>query len=58
MKKKNFFLAHKQFTFFLILALLIILGAIFAPVVTGGADERFSDGGPGGTQPGAYFWHR
>ena len=38
MKKKNFFLAHKQFTFFLILALLIILGAIFAPVVTGGAD--------------------
>ena len=51
MKKKNFFLAHKQFTFFLILALLIILGAIFAP-------ERFSDGGPGGTQPGAYFWHR
>lgn len=38
MKKKNFFLAHKQFTFFLILALLIILEAIFAPVVTGGAD--------------------
>ena len=38
MKKKNFFLAHKQFTFFLILALLIILGAIFAPVVTSGAD--------------------
>ena len=26
MKKKNFFLAHKQFTFFLIQALLIILG--------------------------------
>ena len=25
MKKKNFFLAHKQFTFFLILALLIII---------------------------------
>ena len=40
MKKKNFFLAHKQFTFFLILALLIILGAIFAPVVTGGADPQ------------------
>ena len=38
MKKKNFFLAHKQFTFFLILALLIILGAIFAPMVTGGVD--------------------
>ena len=38
MKKKNFFLAHKQFTVFLILAVLIILGAVFAPVVTGGAD--------------------
>ena len=29
MKKKNFFLAHKQFTFFLILALLIILGRTY-----------------------------
>ena len=38
MKKKNFFLAHKQFTVFLFLALLIILTAVFAPVVTGGAD--------------------
>ena len=38
MKKKNFFLAHKQFTVFLILAVLIILGGVFAPVVTGGAD--------------------
>ena len=38
MKKINFFLAHKQFTVFLILAVLIILGAVFAPVVTGGAD--------------------
>ena len=38
MKKKNFFLAHRQFTVFLFLALLIILTAVFAPVVTGGAD--------------------
>ena len=38
MKKKNFFLAHEQFTVFLFLALLIILTAVFAPVVTGGAD--------------------
>ena len=38
MKRKNFFLEHKQFTFFLIMAVLIILAAIFAPVVTGGVD--------------------
>ncbi len=38
MKHKNFFLEHKQFTFFLIMAILIILAAVFAPVVTGGAD--------------------
>lgn len=38
MKKKNFFLAHRQFAVFLFLALLIILTAVFAPVVTGGAD--------------------
>jgi peptide/nickel transport system permease protein/nickel transport system permease protein len=30
--------AHKQFSFFLVLAILIILTAIFAPVVTGGVD--------------------
>ena len=29
---------HKQFTFFGILAILIILAAVFAPVLTGGVD--------------------
>ena len=29
---------HKQFTFFGILAVLIILAAVFAPVLTGGVD--------------------
>ncbi len=38
MRKKNFFLAHRQFTVFLILAVLIVLAAVFAPLVTGGAD--------------------
>ena len=38
MIKKNFFLAHRQFTVFLILAVLIVLAAAFAPLVTGGAD--------------------
>lgn len=38
MKKKNRFLQNKMFVVFSILALLIILTAIFAPVVTGGAD--------------------
>ena len=38
MKKKNFFAQNKQFTFFLILAVLIILVAIFAPIVSGGVD--------------------
>ena len=37
-KKKNFFLRYKQFTFFGILAILLILMAIFAPVVTRGVD--------------------
>ncbi len=37
-KKKNFFAEHKQFTVFLILAVLIILAAVFAPVITGGVD--------------------
>lgn len=36
MKKKNFFLKNISFTIFGILALLIILAAIFAPAVTGG----------------------
>ena len=36
--KKNRFLQNKTFVVFSILALLIILAAIFAPVVTGGVD--------------------
>ena len=36
MKKKRFFRKYPAFTFFLILAVLIVLTAVFAPVVTGG----------------------
>lgn len=35
-KKKNFFLRYPTFTIFSILAILIVLAAIFAPVITGG----------------------
>ena len=38
-KTLKFVKEHKQFTFFGILAILIILAAIFAPVLTGGVDE-------------------
>ena len=38
MKKKNRFLQNKTFVVFSILALCIILAAIFAPVITGGVD--------------------
>lgn len=38
MKKQNFFLKNKQFTFFAILAILIALTAVFAPIVTHGID--------------------
>lgn len=38
MKKKNMFLQNKQFVVFSVLALLIILAAVFAPVITGGVD--------------------
>lgn len=38
MKKQNFFLKYKQFTIFLILAIVIILGAILAPLITKGMD--------------------
>lgn len=38
MKKQNFFIKNKQFTFFIILALLIVLAAILAPVLTHGID--------------------
>ena len=37
-KKKNFFAKNKVFTVFGLLGLLIILVAVFAPVVTGGID--------------------
>ena len=39
MKKfTDFIRKHKQFSFFLLLAVLIILTAVFAPVITGGVD--------------------
>lgn len=38
MKYVRFFKEHKQFTFFLVLAVLIILAAVLAPVVSGGVD--------------------
>ena len=38
MKKKNMFLKNKTFVVFSVLALLIVLAAVFAPVITGGAD--------------------
>ena len=38
MKYIRFFKQHKQFTFFLAMALLIILAAVFAPIVCGGVD--------------------
>ena len=37
-KKQNFFMKYKVFTFFLICAILIVLAAIFAPIVTHGVD--------------------
>ena len=37
-KKQNFFVKNKTFTIFGILAVVIVLVAIFAPVVTGGID--------------------
>ncbi len=43
MKKQNFFLKNKTFTIFLILAILIVLTAIFAPIVSGGVDPTAGD---------------
>ena len=43
MKKKNFFVRNKTFTVFGILAILIILAAVFAPVVTGGVNPAEGD---------------
>ena len=36
MKIRNFIIKNKSFCFFAFLALLIILTAVFAPVITGG----------------------
>lgn len=38
MKKKNFFMKNKSFTIFSILAIVIVLIAVFAPFVSGGID--------------------
>ena len=43
MKKKNIFLKNKTFVIFGILAILIILAAFFAPVVSGGVDPTAGD---------------
>ena len=43
MKKKNIFLKNKTFVLFGILAILIILAAVFAPVVSGGVDPTAGD---------------
>lgn len=43
MKKKNFFMRNKTFTVFGVLAILIILTAVFAPVVTGGVNPAEGD---------------
>lgn len=36
MKKKNFFVENKTFTVFSVLAVLLVLAAVFAPFITGG----------------------
>ena len=38
MKALNFLKKYKQFSMFLVLAILIILAAVFAPIVSGGVD--------------------
>ena len=43
MKKQNFFLRYKTFTIFSILAVILVLAAIFAPVVSGGVDPTAGD---------------
>ncbi len=43
MENKNFFLRNKQFTIFLILAILIVLSAICAPLLTNGVDPTAGD---------------
>ena len=43
MKKQNIFLKNKTFVIFGILAILIVLTAIFAPIVSGGVDPTQGD---------------
>ena len=43
MKKQNIFLKNKTFVIFGILAILIILAAVFAPIVSGGVDPTAGD---------------
>ncbi len=43
MNKKNIFLKNKTFMIFGILAILIILAAVFAPIVSGGIDPNVGD---------------
>ena len=43
MKKKNIFLENKTFLIFGILAIMIALTAIFAPVITRGVDPADGD---------------
>ncbi len=59
-KTLKFLKEHKQFTFFGILAILIILAAIFAPLLTGGVDPLKGSLTEALEAPseGAYFWNR
>ena len=43
MEKHNFFLKNKTFTIFGIFAIIIVLAAIFAPVICGGIDPTKGD---------------
>ena len=43
MKKQNIFLKNKTFVIFGVLAILIILAAVFAPIVSGGVDPTAGD---------------
>ncbi len=56
MKKKNFFRKNLSFTIFGILAILIILAAIFAPVVTGGVDPTAGSLTDALQAPGKAHW--
>lgn len=56
MKKKNFFASHISFSIFLVMAIMIIFVAVFAPVIAGGVDPTtgaLADAlkAPGGEHP-------